>query len=530
MRRLLFASLLMTSAWPAFAQTVDADGAKALADTLAKYFGRSAIEGKIVNVAPAGDNYRITLSLAELFKGMPSRGINGDFISSDLLARPLADGTWNISTATPPDWIDTSTFTGSTYWSVKNAQMNGVFDPKLGTFSKSDFSYDGMKMRVAAGTQAADVTAGPVKGQLNGMANPAGGVDMGYTQTTGNFVETISLKSPLPAAPDDGAVTPAPTLPAPPSKVVFSSGEVTYSADAKGARNLEILDLWAYFVAHSDTKTLTDPQQAELKGKILAVLPIWEKLTGTYRFAGLDIDTPLGKFTAKNIVQEVDFDGVGKDGGYHVALRTNGLTYPPLPIPDWAKPLLPTDVELAFGAESVDLDTLVKAAVADMDLRRDEPFSDAFESNAAAAFVTNPPKVVIDKSMVRTAESEITVEGEVSFAGMKPTSRTTWEMAGFDAALDRLNNAAEHEPEVKNYVVFAKLAKDFGTQLPNGHMQWIVDQQADGSVSVNGNPVKGPDPVATPDDDDALDGTTLDDNIIDPDAGSDSDDADAPKQ
>jgi hypothetical protein len=116
----------------------------------------------------------------------------------------------------------------------------------------------------------------------------------------------------------------------------------------------------------------------------------------------------------------------------------------------------------------------------------------------------------------------------VSFAGMKPTSRTTWEMAGFDAALDRLNKAADHEPEVKNYIVFAKLAKDFGTQLPNGHIQWIVDQQADGSVSVNGNPVKGPDPVVSPDD--ALDGSTLDNNVIVPEGGDNEDNADGPAQ
>ncbi|MRG55581.1 hypothetical protein GF108_08295 [Phyllobacterium sp. SYP-B3895] len=537
MRRLLLASLLMTSAWPAFAQTVDADGAKALADTLAKYFGRTAIEGKIVNVAPEGDSYRVTLSTAELLKAIPGGGgyMEGDFGNYALLARPLADGTWNMSAATlPAGSIKMTTPTGpeALQWSFENAALSGVFDPKLGTFSKSDFSYDSFKMTSTSAVQDIEASAGPAKGHTTGMANPAGGVDVSNTQTASNFVESILMKSPPAPASDDGAAAtaPEPAAPEQPLKAVVRSGDVSFSADAKGARNLEILDLWAFFVAHSDVKTLTDPQQAELKGKLLAALPLWEKLAGSYRFGGLDIDTPLGKFTAKTIAQEMDFDGISKDGGYHFALRTNGLTYPALPIPDWGLPFLPTDVELAFGAESIDLDTLVKAAVADMDLRRDEPFSDAFQSNAAAAFVTNPPKVVIDKSTVRTAESEITVEGEVSFAGMKPTSRTTWEMAGFDAALDRLNKAAEHEPEVKNYVVFAKLAKDFGTQLPNGHIQWIVDQQADGSVSVNGNAVKGPDPVATPDDDDALDGTMLDDNIIDPDAGSDSDNADAPKQ
>jgi len=94
-------------------------------------------------------------------------------------------------------------------------------------------------------------------------------------------------------------------------------------------------------------------------------------------------------------------------------------------------------------------------------------------------------------------------------------------MAGFDAAIDRLNKAAEKEPEAKNYVIFAKLAKDFGTQLSNERIQWVVDQKADGSISVNGNPVKGPDPLVGTDNDDGLDGTTPDDNVIVPDGGQD---------
>jgi hypothetical protein len=151
---------------------------------------------------------------------------------------------------------------------------------------------------------------------------------------------------------------------------------------------------------------------------------------------------------------------------------------------------------------------VAKAAVADMDLNREKPFSAEFEASTAAAFMMNPPKVVINKSLIRTADTELTVEGEVSFAALKPESRTRWEMTGFDAALDRLTKASEQEPKIKNYIVFAKLAKDFGTQLPNGHIQWFVDQKADGSVSVNGNPVKGPDPVVEPGDD-TLDGDAV---------------------
>ncbi|MDR6634172.1 hypothetical protein J2X72_002972 [Phyllobacterium sp. 1468] len=234
--------------------------------------------------------------------------------------------------------------------------------------------------------------------------------------------------------------------------------------------------------------------------------------------------------------QQIDFDGISKSGGYHYALRTNGLRYPALPIPAWSVPFLPTDMEFVFGTEDLDLDTVVRAAVADMDLSRAEPFSDEFEANTAAAFMANPPKMVINRSFVRTIDTELSVEGEVSFTALKPESHTTWEMSNFDAVVARLTTASEQEPEIKNYIVFAKLAKDFGTQLPNGHLQWIVDQKSDGSVSVNGNPVKGPDPIVDPSPDGAGvtapdDGTstmpddpTQDDNVIVPDDEEDNSD------
>lgn len=511
MRRLLLISCMMAVTTPVFAQTVDAEGADELAATLSKYFGKTAIEKKIINVVPEVDNYRITFSTAKLLESLPKQDyIKGDFGEYSLLTKPLADGSWNVTSSTMPRGsVEMVTPTGpeTLQWSIDNANISGIFDPKIGAFSKASFAYGSFKLKSTSPTQDVEASAGSAKGETIGTAAASGGVDFSSVQSAADFRETMTIKAPAPTdgAATDGGATPAPATPAEPLKVVIQGNELGANADAKGFRNLQLLDLWAFFIAHAGEKTLKDTEQTELKTKVLAALPLWDKLSGAYHLADLDVETPLGPFAAKNVSQELNFDGISKSGGYHYAFRTNGLKYPSLPIPEWSAQFLPTDVEFAFGTTGIDLDTVAKAAVADMDLNREKPFSDEFEASTAAAFMMNPPKVVINKSLIRTADTELTVEGEVSFAALKPESRTTWEMAGFDVALDRLTKASKQEPEIKNYIVFAKLAKDFGTQLPNGHIQWVVDQKADGSVSVNGNPVKGPDPVVEPGDD-TLDG------------------------
>ncbi|UXN63831.1 hypothetical protein N8E89_15130 [Phyllobacterium sp. A18/5-2] len=75
MRRLLLISCAMAATTPALAQTIDAKGAKELAETLSKYVGKTAIEKKIIDVRPEGDGYRVTFSSGKLLRIAAKTGI-----------------------------------------------------------------------------------------------------------------------------------------------------------------------------------------------------------------------------------------------------------------------------------------------------------------------------------------------------------------------------------------------------------------------------------------------------------------------
>ncbi|MBA8880239.1 hypothetical protein [Phyllobacterium myrsinacearum] len=527
MRKLLLMSCVMAFSSPAFAQTIDAKGADQLANTLSKYFGKTALKKGILKVTPDADAYRITFSTDAFLKSMPKQDyFKGNFGDYSILTKPLADGTWNVTSAAMPAGsfeVNGPKGPESFQWSIGNGNWTGVFDPKIGTFAKSNFSYDSFKLTATTPEQDIDASATESKGEMIASAAATGGIDLNMTQTAKNFSETISTKLPTAeTAPEDESATPNPLATGEPIKIVVRGGEVGTTAESKGFRNNEFMDLWTFFIAHSDEKKLKKPEQVELKKKLSALLPLWEKLKGEYHFKDFAVETPMGNFAAQNISQDMTFDGISKNGAYHYAVRTNGLKYPPLPIPEWGVPFLPTDVELTIGTTGVDLDTVVKGAIEDMDLEREKVLSEEFETRTAAQFLMAPPKLVISKSLVRTADAELTVEGEVTFTGLKPESHTTWEMAGFDKVVERLNKAAETDEDIKNSIVFVKLAKDFGTPIDGGKIQWIVDQKADGSVAINGNPVKGPDPVVEPGSDDAIDSTAPEGEDEDPDAGADT--------
>jgi hypothetical protein len=532
LRKLLLISCSLLALTPAAAQTVDANGAKELADTLSKYFGKTAIEKDILSVKPEGDSYKIILNTGKLLEVLPKQDLfKGDFGEYSFLTKPLADGSWDVSSKSSLNGsleINAPTGRETMSWSSDKLDLRGIFDPKIGTFSTLTTTYDSFKMSSSTPEQEIEAIAGKANNEVTAFAGANGGVDFTQVQRVGPFKETISFKSPSVAEESvtDGEAKPAvPAAPEEPVKVDVSAASVDADVKGTGLRNLEILDLWAFFVAHFDDFAkspkekikLSEADQAELKTRLLALLPLWEKLTASYRFSDLNVETPVGPFAASNISQEVNFDGISKSGTYKYTIRTGGLKYPALPVPDWTVPFLPTDAELSIGAAELDLDTLSRSVIKEMDLNKAKPLSDEFGQNTAVAFMANPPKLVISKSFVRTVDGELSVEGEVTFPMLKPQSRTTWEMAGYDKILDRLNKASEEEPEIKNYIVFAKLAKDFGNVLPDGRIQWVVDQNADGSVQVNGNAVKGPDVAGKSLFGDSLFGTAPDDDAAAPD-------------
>ena len=363
--------------------------------------------------------------------------------------------------------------------SVKGGKFAGVYDPELAAFTSATSSMDGMTMTSRDSMQRADVTAGAGIATLSATASAAGGVDFTSTQTSADFVEVLNLDDP-----ESGLKLPL-TIKAP---------KLSVDATGKGFRTKPLLDLLAFAVANED-EAKVKANQAELKSLLLAALPLWERIDGTYGFQDFTVESPVGTFGAAKLGVGFGSDGIGRNGTISYAIKASGLTVPQDVLPAWSAALLPTDIDLNIGGANINLDDMAKRAIEAFDLNQDPPLPDAVGAALAADFMASLPKLVIGHSTVKNGSTEIALEGEVTFPGAKPEANLTVGVAGYDKIVESLQAAAKSDPTVAQYVPAALAIKGFGKTLPDGRIEWAVNAKPDGSILVNGVMVKPADPV-----------------------------------
>src|SRR5260370_18368641 len=90
----VLAMLLATA--PALAETATPDGAKALDESFAAYFGQSAIDRGLITVMPQGDAYLVNFDLQRVADGFNVPGVSLRVGSWSCLTAQLPDGTWSV--------------------------------------------------------------------------------------------------------------------------------------------------------------------------------------------------------------------------------------------------------------------------------------------------------------------------------------------------------------------------------------------------------------------------------------------------
>ncbi|WFP60554.1 hypothetical protein [Mesorhizobium sp. WSM4904] len=493
MKRILPIVAALAVSVPAVAQTVDSQGAKQLSDNLARYFGRQAFDKGVLKVSVEGGAYKIALDIKALVDAMPKeKPLRFDLAPYALMVKPRSDGSWDVAS----DFSQSMAFEfngpegpQSMQLAVKDGKGTAVYDPNLAAFTSGASSMAGMTMTSREAKQQADVTAGAGTATITATKSANGGVDFTATQKVLSFVETIKIDDP-----DNGMSFP----------LTLRTPELSVDAKGKGVRTKPLLDLLAFAVANEDEAKLK-ANQAELKTLLQAALPVWERIDGNYGFKDLEVESPVGKFGAKQFSTTVGMDGVSQSGKVDYAIKASDLTIPQQTLPGWSIALLPTDVDLNFGGANIDLDTMAKKAIEAFDLNKNPPLSDEFGDALVADFLAKTPKLVLGHSTVKNGSIEVAMEGEMTFPGKKPDATVTVDVAGYDKIVEALQEGAKSDAQLAQAFPFALAVKGFGKTLPDGRLEWVINAKADGSVKVNGAMLKPADAVQD-------DGSGQDDN------------------
>ncbi|PBC05062.1 DUF2125 domain-containing protein [Mesorhizobium sp. WSM3860] len=484
MKRVLPIVAVLAFSAPAFAQTVDSQGAKQLSDNLARYFGKQAFDIGVLKVSAEGDAYKIAVDIKALVDALPDpKPLKFDLEPYALMVKPRSDGSWDVAS----DFSQSMSFEfngpkgpQSMQITVKDGKGTAVYDPNLAAFTSGASSMAGMTMTSREAKQQAEVTAGAGTATIAASKSASGGVDFTATQKVSSFVETIKIDDP-----DNGMNFP----------LTLRTPELSVDANGKGVRTKSMLDLLAFAVANEDEAKLK-ANQAELKSLLLAALPIWERVDGNYGFKNFEVETPVGKFGAAQFSTAFGMDGVSQNGKVDYTIKASGLTIPHQTLPEWTVPLLPTDIDLNFGGANIDLDTMARKTIEAFDLSKNPPLPDEFGKALVDDFKAKKPKVVFRHSTVKNGDIEVAMEGEVFFPDSKKTDGSvTIDIAGYDKIVDALKEAAKSDEQMAQAFPFALAVKGFGRTLPDGRLEWMINTKADGSVTVNGAMLKPADAI-----------------------------------
>ncbi|MCV3208549.1 hypothetical protein OHD62_27330 [Mesorhizobium sp. YC-39] len=483
MKRVLSLAFALAFGAPAFAQTVDNQGARQLSEDLSRYVGKQALDRGVLKVSAEGDAYKIVFDFKALAATLPDqRLLKFDFAPYALMVKPRSDGSWDVSM----DFSQSASFEfngseglQSTQFSIKDGKGSGVYDPNLAAFTSGTSSMAGMTMASKDAKQHMNVSAGAGTATIAATKSATGGVDFTTSQKVSSFVETINFDDP-----ESGLKFP----------VTVKSPELSVEASGKGVRTKPLLDLLAFVVANQD-EVMPKANQAQLKSLLLAALPVWEHVEGTYRFKDFVVASSVGNFGAAEFSTAFGSDGVAQNGKIIYGIKASGLTVPQQLLPGWSVALLPTDIDLNFGGANIDLDSMARKAIEAFDLNQDPPLSADFGDKLTADFMAKTPKIVIGHSTVKNSNIEVVLGGEMTFPGEKPDASMTVGIAGYDKIVEALQYAAKTDPQAAQYFPVVLAIKGFGKTLPDGRIEWVVNAKPDGSVLVNGAMLKAADPI-----------------------------------
>jgi hypothetical protein len=475
----LFLLLASTSvSWAA----ASADEAARIQAAFQTYVGT---EPGVVAVVPAGDAYEITLDAMPYIQKIGESGVTSSIDPVKFKAVPNGDGTWAVTASGP--FKATADAPGKFTMTLEAAdiQFTGNYSEKLFSFLESSYNVskfnisqsntDPTRKITTSGITAIDSIVG-----LGTTTDAGGGLadNMGSATFTG-MVTSTNIDMP----PDAGAGG-MPNL-----NYVAKIGSLKTATQLKGLTAKPVMELMAFFVSHP-SKDLMVKDQAILKEKLLAALPLFAAIDSSSTFDNMTIDTSMGQFGIAGGGSSVGLNGAVKLGRFAEGFEFKDLKLPDgLPLPPWSNGLIPTKFKIGFDVSGYDAETPVRKFISEMDITKVEPVPPGSEAAYMAAFLpTNTFKLVIPPSEITSSVYSLTYEGtsDISLAGL-PKVSAKFRMTGMEKVIAQLQQAAA-DPMAQQALAGLFAAKGMG-KADGDATVWEVNMGPDGKLLINGTDI-----------------------------------------
>jgi len=471
MKHLSLAALLLLSCAPGALAAATPEGAAAIKTSLQTYFGATS---GVVEVAPDGDAYRLTLDFAPLAAAAKDVKITTTPIIVKLTEQ--GGGKWQVDEDQPLSFVLDAGEKGTVRYEFGQMKMSGVFDEALGTFASQDATLSNMHMvqnfkDEMGNSNAVDYTIDTITSTLASVA-AGSGADITVKQTYSGLKETVTIP------PDPKLGTPAVTL-------TVASPQGAFDMTAKGAMTRPLNQLLAWFVAHPSKELMTTDQEG-LRTAVRAALPLWNRMDMTGSLDKLTVSSPVGVFSADTMPMEIGMTGFVADASFREKFAVTGLKMPPGLVPLWAAGTEPKEASFGIAVSDIDLDRPARMFVDNMDLSKDKPVSDDISNQMLAALM---PKghatLTLEPSAIVSELYRLGYESTITMAPGKVQGNALITLKGLDEIM-KLLSAAPPESGAQGAVGGLMMAKGMAKTEADGSLSWKIESSPDGGVLVNG--------------------------------------------
>lgn len=467
---LTFVFLVGTSAQALAAATPEE--AQRLTAMFQSYLGT---EPGVVKVEPAGESYVTTFDLSPYLAKIKEPGASATLSPLQVTLTDQGGGKWKVDqdqafslTLKVDGKLDMKLSLGA----IKGT---GTFDEALGAMESSttDFSELAVEQVMTEGGNTSKVayTIAAIHYETT-MSGTADGADGTIKSTYSNLRETISM----PAAPDGST---------PPMDVSIASANGTNDGIIKGIKPKAMTEIAAWLVAHP-SKAAIIADQAQLKDKITAALPIFQSITATATMNELGVNTMLGQFGIQKVDVAVDANGIVENGALREKFSISGLKLPDGVVPPWAANLAPQNFTIDFNIADFNLAAPAKLAIDNFDMSKEPPLPPAIEQQLLQALLPKGAVTIgLGPSEIIASIFDLKAEGSMTAGPTAiPSGSATVRIKGLDEVMAALQ-AAPPEMGMQQMAPMVIVAK--GMAKPDGdYLSWKIESTPAGSVTVNG--------------------------------------------
>lgn len=467
---------------PALAATPSASQPEAdrLRGVFERYVGSPAPGGGNVTVTPEGNGYRASFDLKQMMHPFEDLGVTLEPATQSFVLAPNENGTWHVTSEAMPPVVmhlkdQVITMKTGTY------KFEGTYDPNLGLFVDQSMVQDGATIDQEAPALTQHRRSGHTV--LSQTAKPAndGRADADVHYGLSDVTAQMSLRPPPPKA--SVAVEPS----SPPVDISYALPSAAVDLHADRLNALSLLDLWAFFVAHPNRDAITAGQE-DLRSLLKAALPIVGGFKEAASAEGLAVQTQVGEFKASKMAGSLELADLAGSGRVASMLSIDGLTLPGSTLPPWSTGLLPTAIDLHASVTGLHFDEAAREAVDGFDLKHDG-LTPAQKEKIGHFLWPGDGKVTLAPSRIASPLLEIKLQGEATI-GSVAAGHLSVTGIGLDKAIAALQPVVQTDESAAQVLAQFVAAKNLAKPNPDGSYLWAIEATADGTLTVNGIPLK----------------------------------------